>query len=115
MVSRYGGMFVNGLHEHHTIAGTYYFRKLVAKDTRVEKGFVIPDKDHYDIHAFLSSFVDRANEVIQTGADRNRLQTVAGTFQAELADLERLLDRHLIDEEELILPVILRDGSAGSG
>ncbi|MFT6944794.1 MAG: hypothetical protein ACJAUW_001372, partial [Yoonia sp.] len=33
----------------------------------------------------------------------------------ELRKLERLLDRHLVDEEELIVPVILRFGSAGLG
>ena len=108
MVSRYGGMFVNGLHEHHTIEDTYYFPKLVTMDARIEKGFAILDKDHHDIDAFLAAFVDRANELIQTGADRNKLQTVAGAFQIELTNLERLLDRHLIDEEELIVPVILR-------
>ena len=115
MVSRYGGMFVNGLHEHHTIEDTYYFPKLVTMDARIEKGFAILDKDHHDIDAFLAAFVDRANELIQTGADRNKLQTVAGAFQIELTNLERLLDRHLIDEEELIVPVILRYGSAGLG
>ena len=48
-------------------------------------------------------------------AARNKLQTVAGAFQVELTGLERLLDRHLIDEEELIVPVILRYGSSGLG
>ncbi|MCK0096917.1 hemerythrin domain-containing protein [Yoonia sp. F2084L] len=115
MVSRYGGMFVNGLHEHHTIEDTYYFPKLATKDARIEKGFAILDKDHHDIDAFLASFVDRANEIIQTSADRDTLQTVAGSFQQELAKLEGLLDRHLIDEEELIVPVILRYGSADLG
>jgi hemerythrin-like domain-containing protein len=115
MVSRYGGMFVNGLHEHHTIEDTYYFPKLATKDARIEKGFAILDKDHHDIDGFLASFVDRANEVIQKSADRDKLQTVAGLFQEELTQLEGLLDRHLTDEEELIVPVILRYGSADLG
>lgn len=115
MVSRYGSMFVNGLHEHHTIEDTYYFPKLATKDARIEKGFAILDKDHHDIDAFLAGFVDRANEVIQISADREALQTVAGLFQQELTKLESLLDRHLIDEEELIVPVILKFGAADLG
>lgn len=115
MTSRYGGMFVNGLHEHHTIEDSYYFPKLVTKDVRIEKGFAILDQDHHDLDAFLSEFVTRANEVIGVASDRDKLQTSAGRFQNELARLERLLDRHLIDEEELIVPVILRYGSAGLG
>jgi hypothetical protein len=53
--------------------------------------------------------------VIQKSADRDKLQTVAGLFQGELIKLEELLDRHLTDEEELIVPVILKYGSADLG
>ena len=113
MTSRYGGMFVNGLHEHHTIEDTYYFPKLSTKDQRIEKGFAILDKDHHDIDAFLSDFVTRANEVLSVTDNRNKLQTSAGHFRDELTKLERLLDRHLIDEEELIVTVILRYGAEG--
>lgn len=115
MTSRYGGMFVNGLHEHHTIEDSYYFPKLVTKDARIEKGFTILDRDHHDLDGLLSGFVDRANEVIRVADSREKLQTAAGRFRDELAHLEQLLDRHLIDEEELIVPVILRYGSAGLG
>jgi iron-sulfur cluster repair protein YtfE (RIC family) len=115
MVSRYGGMFVNGLHEHHTIEDTYYFPKLVTKDARIEKGFDILDRDHHDLDSLLADFVSRANEVLGVGAERDKLQTAAGRFQEELAMLTRLMDRHLVDEEELIVPVILRYGAAGLG
>ena len=115
MVSRYGGMFVNGLHEHHTIEDTHYFPKLVTKDVRIEKGFTILDQDHHDIDEFLQAFITRANDVIQTSDDRDKLQTAAGAFQTELTTLERLLNRHLTDEEDLIVPVILRYGSADLG
>ncbi len=115
MTARYGGMFVNGLHEHHTIEDTYYFPKLVTKDARIERGFTILDKDHHDIDAFLASFVERANEVISISDNREKLQTTAGKFRDELSKLEQLLDRHLIDEEELIVPVILKFGAADLG
>ncbi len=115
MVSRYGGMFVQQLHGHHTIEDQHYFPLLATKDARIEKGFAILDKDHHDLDAHLSNFVTRANEVIGVIGDRTRLQTAAGGFQAELAKLEGLLDQHLIDEEDLIVPVILRYGAEGLG
>ena len=37
----------------------------------------------------------------------------AARFQADLAQLERFLDRHLLDEEELVVPVILKFGLDG--
>jgi hypothetical protein len=36
-------------------------------------------------------------------------------FKASLNDMERLLNRHLSDEEDLIVPVILRYGSSDLG
>lgn len=114
-VSRYGGMFVNGLHEHHTIEDTYYFPKLQQKDTRVAKGFDILDADHHALDGHLSAFVDAANGVLGRLDDRGLLQTNAGAFKDRLTEMERLLNRHLTDEEELIVPVILKYGSADLG
>ena len=115
MTSRYGGMFVNGLHEHHTIEDTHYFPKLVTKDARIAKGFTILDKDHHDLDTLLADFVTRANEVLGQTNNREGLQTSAGLFRDELAKLETLMNRHLIDEEELIVPVILHYGSPDMG
>lgn len=115
LLSRYGGMFVNGLHEHHTIEDTHYFPKLSKKDPRIKRGFDILDKDHHDLDGFLSDFVGGANGVIHSSDNASRLHEGAGKFQKELRKLERLLDRHLVDEEELIVPVILRFGAGGIG
>jgi iron-sulfur cluster repair protein YtfE (RIC family) len=110
-LSRYGGMFVNGLHEHHTVEDTYYFPKLEKKDRRIAKGFKILDKDHHDLDSLLSDFVGGANNVIHTSDKPAKLYEAAGGFQKELRKLERLLDRHLVDEEELVVPVLLRFGA----
>lgn len=109
-LSRFGGMFVNGLHEHHTIEDTHYFPKLATKDPRIEGGFAILDKDHHEIDTLLNTFVATANEVLNARSKKPAMQTAAGRFEAELGVLERLLDRHLNDEEELIVPVILKFG-----
>lgn len=109
-LSRYGGMFVNGLHEHHTIEDTHYFPKLSQKDTRITGGFAILDKDHHDIDEHLNAFVASANGILQARDKRDVMRTLVGKFESELSGLERLLDRHLNDEEELIVPVILKFG-----
>ena len=114
-LSRLGGMFVNGLHEHHTIEDTYYFPKLATKDTRIEGGFAILDKDHHDIDSLLNKFVGRANDVLNARDKKPAMQSAAGRFETELGALERLLNRHLNDEEELVVPVILKFGSADLG
>jgi hypothetical protein len=42
-------------------------------------------------------------------------RVAAGALDAELADLARLIGRHLEDEEDLIVPVILAHGADGLG
>lgn len=109
-LSKLGGMFVNGLHEHHTVEDTYYFPKLATKDTRIESGFAVLDRDHHDIDALLNKFVGRANDVLAVRDKAVKMRDATGIFETELAVLEQLLDRHLNDEEELIVPVILKFG-----
>ncbi|WP_342077183.1 hemerythrin domain-containing protein [Yoonia sp. SS1-5] len=114
-LSRYGGMFVNGLHEHHTIEDTYYFPTLSQRDTRISRGFDILDRDHHDIDDYLNSFVAAANGTIKGLDDRDKLQNEVGHLRSEVLTLTALLNRHLTDEEELIVPVILKFGTAGLG
>lgn len=110
-LSRYGGMFVEGLHQHHTIEDTLYFPKLRDKDRRITRGFDILEADHHVLDAHLSDFVTGANATIGQHADRDRLQDNAGDLLGQLGVLDALLNRHLEDEEDLIVPVLLKFGS----
>jgi hypothetical protein len=113
-LSRLGGLFVGHLHGHHQIEDHHYFPLLMARDARLEQGFAILDRDHHALDGHLAAFADEANAALraQGGPD---LRTEAGRFHAGLLRLDRFLDRHLTDEEELIVPVILRDGEAALG
>ena len=110
-VSRYGGRFVNGLHEHHTIEDTLYFPKLMHHESRIARGFDILEADHHALDTHLSDFVSAANATIGGHGDRDTLQDNAGGLKRELDLLEKLLNRHLLDEEDLIVPVLLKFGS----
>lgn len=114
-LSRFGGMFVEQLHGHHTIEDRHYFPVLAAREPRIEKGFAILDKDHHALDGHLDRFVKGANAVLRTLDDPDALRTRAGRFHGDLTGLEALLDRHLTDEEDLVVPVILRHGAGGLG
>lgn len=113
--ARYGGMFINGLHEHHTIEDSYYFPKLMGHDQRLERGFDILDADHHALDAALQTLVTAANATLSPIPDRATLQDSAGTYLEELETIAQLLNRHLIDEEELVVPIILRYGAPQMG
>ncbi len=113
-LSRVGGQFVEHLHGHHHIEDDHYFPLLVARERRLEQGFQILDADHQALDGHIAEFVGGANGVLRavaTGAGVYRDE--AGAFHAQLVKFSGLLERHLADEEELIVPVILRYGERG--
>jgi len=110
-LARFGGMLVNELHTHHQIEDMHYFPPLSAAEPRIARGFEILDRDHHAIDGHLNAFVEDANAVLRAIADGPDHRTAAGRFLERTERLDGFLDRHLIDEEDLIVPVILRHGS----
>ncbi|MCU4651606.1 hemerythrin domain-containing protein [Roseibacterium sp. SDUM158016] len=113
-IARYGGLFVNQLHGHHQIEDHHYFPLLREKDARIERGFDLLDADHHALDGILNRFVGQANGAIE-GAGGKDSRAPAGALRDGLADLSRLIGRHLEDEEDLIVPVILKHGADGLG
>lgn len=110
---RIGGMFVGELHGHHGIEDQHYFPVLAATDAKVARGFQILDADHHALDGLLDRFVAQANTMLQ--ADPVALHSATGRFLSEITTLQSLLDRHLLDEEDLVVPVILKHGPGGLG
>ena len=99
-ISRFGGMLVQQLHGHHQIEDMHYFPVLSRRETALTRGFEILDKDHHAMDGLLDRFTRSANGVLQG-------KTEAGVFRGEVLSFESMLLRHLEDEEDLIVPVIL--------
>ena len=106
-LGRMGNMLLGGLHEHHGVEDHHYFPRLSRLAPELGRGFEILDADHHALDAELAGFADAANGVLQGGE--------AGPLAERLAALERFLGRHLEDEEDLIVPVILRAGEGAIG
>ena len=113
-VSRYGSMFVGELHGHHNIEDAHYFPVLSARETSLARGFEILDRDHHALDGHLDTFVREANAVIQALGEPD-LRDRVSVFHEGVLRLGGFLDRHLTDEEELVVPVILRHGPGGLG
>jgi len=110
-LSRYGGLLVQELHGHHQIEDAHYFPVLAQKDRAIGHGFDLLDADHHALEGDLAAFADAANTALRT--PRAEARDAAGVCHGAALRLERLLDRHLADEEDLIVPVILKHGTAG--
>lgn len=114
-VARFGGLLVQELHGHHMIEDHHYFPVLERRDLRLAYGFALLDADHHALDAELGAFTAAANAALQAGKDSrtDSARDAVGRYLEALARLDRLLDRHLVDEEELVVPVILKYGTAG--
>ncbi|GAA4220503.1 hemerythrin-like domain-containing protein [Sagittula marina] len=105
-LSQYGGALLQQLHGHHQIEDAHYFPVLRKREKTLDRGFDILDRDHHAMDGLMTRFADGANGVLQ-----GSLET--GRFRQELTSFESLLMRHLADEEDLIVPVILKHGPDG--
>lgn len=111
-ISHYGRIFVGQMHEHHHIEDEHYFPILRGMDDRVARGFDILERDHQALDGMLARFVGDANGVLKAvdSADPSRAHA---RFRDGLSGLHGLIERHLTDEEDLIVPVILLHGMNG--
>src|SRR6056297_2663531 len=108
LLAQRGGLFLNELHGHHGIEDQVYFPKMIAAAPGVERAFALLDADHHQLHDELDGFANDANALLQGKAG-------AAALEARLDRMDRFLDRHLTDEEDVVVPVILKVGEGHLG
>lgn len=108
--------FLQQLNGHHQIEDLHYFPVFTKAETGLKRGFELLDSDHHVIHEALERNAHRANEFLgklQEGRDAAR--HAADSYANDTDDLIVMLTRHLEDEEDLIIPVILDRGEQSLG
>jgi hypothetical protein len=113
-LARIGGLLLGELDGHHRIEDAHYFPVLACAEPRIARGFDLLEADHEALEAELAAFAGAANGLLRAlpGAGG---RDAAGRFLARIDGLGKLLDRHLTDEEDLVVPVILRHGEGALG
>lgn len=107
--------FLEQLHAHHQVEDLHFFPIFQAADTRLARGFDVLEADHRVIHGAIEGAVESANAFLRTTADAGTLRR-AGERYADCGDaLLGMLTRHLRDEEDLIVPLILDRGEGPLG
>ena len=108
--------FLGNLDGHHNVEDQHYFPVFARAEPRLKRGFEILDLDHHTIHEGLESNAETANaflEALQQNEDKQRF--AADDYADANTRLVAMLDRHLADEEDLIIPLILERGDRGLG
>jgi len=103
--------FLQHLDQHHRIEDAAYFPKFRQLDERLVVGFDLLEADHDLIHQRLATTVEHARgllSALSTNGDGAR--RAADIYAGEAQDLLDLLLQHLADEEELVIPAMLKHG-----
>ena len=107
-LSYYGGNLVGNLHGHHGWEDHRYFPELSAADPRFDAGLEVLEQDHADLDGVLDGFTRTANRVIKlSDLDEAQAREEAAQVHGAAETIEAFLKRHLSDEEELTVPIIL--------
>ena len=96
------------LNVHHQIEDLHYFPIFREADARLVRGFDVLENDHHHIHGDMAQTAETANALLQSlQGDADRLRHCGDDYADASAALLKGLIRHLDDEEDLIVPLIL--------
>jgi len=108
--------FLQQLNAHHQVEDLHFFPVFQAAEARLAHGFEVLESDHATIHRSIEQAVETANALLRTPVNHADPLRTAGDAYAGASDvLLRQLRRHLADEEDLIIPLILDRSEAGLG
>jgi hypothetical protein len=108
--------FLGELDGHHNVEDHHYFPVFARAESRLKRGFDILDADHHTIHEGLARNAEAANAFLRAlSENEDRQRFAADAYADENARLVAMLTRHLADEEDLIIPLMLDRGDRGLG
>ncbi len=104
------------LNVHHQIEDYHHFPRMRAADDRLARGFDVLEADHHHIHADMAATAEAANAMLRAlQSDADILRRCGDDYAAVSGKLLAGLVRHLDDEEDLIVPLILDRGEDALG
>ncbi|UWQ14920.1 hemerythrin domain-containing protein [Aliiroseovarius sp. M344] len=113
-LSQYGNLLVQNLHGHHHWEDRSFFPELSSADTRFDKGLDTLEADHIELDDLLDRFTRQANRVVTlTQLDETQAYEEAYAVRDMTSVLQGFLSRHLTDEEDLVVPILLHHKMRG--
>ncbi|TKD51618.1 hemerythrin domain-containing protein [Sphingomonas baiyangensis] len=103
--------FLQHLDQHHRIEDHAYFPKFRQLDPKLVAGFDLLEADHALIQERLVATVDHARKLLEaTAAPGVDCRGAVDGYVGAAGTLIDLLQRHLDDEEDLVIPALLHHG-----
>ena len=111
--------FLAELHGHHQVEDFHYFPAFRSAEPRLAAGFDVLARDHELIHEGIVNIVESVNAFFRTidpeagAGDKAAQRAAAERYIAASRQLHERLERHLTDEEDLIIPLMIRQDDRG--
>ena len=110
------GLFLNELrhrgrhlldhaHVHHHVEDDHYFPRFKRAYPRLARPIDLLDGDHRALEENLAAVEGHLRVLLSETADRDTVGRALDDARA----LDRLLNRHIADEEDIVIPVLLQD------
>jgi hypothetical protein len=106
--------FLRELHGHHQIEDLSYFPIFREAEPRLMRGFEVLENDHALIHDSITRLADAANAFLGA-TNQDAIRSSAEHYSVVSDSVLQGLIRHLADEEDLIIPLILDRGEGALG
>ncbi|WP_298498100.1 hemerythrin domain-containing protein [uncultured Maritimibacter sp.] len=107
-LSAYGDRLVRALHGHHRFEDLSFFPELSTADPRFDRGLEMLEADHVALDAVLERMTRTGNRALKLlQLDPAQAREEVALVRDEAGRVETFLDRHLSDEEDLVVPILL--------
>lgn len=107
-LGRFGNMLVRNLHGHHGWEDHQFFPELEAADSRFLKGLEMLETDHEEMDKILDDLTRSANRFLKLSdlSPKDATAELPDVLSAS-SGIQTFLTRHLADEEDLVVPILL--------
>lgn len=99
-----GKHLIDFAHRHHEIEDHGYFPQFVQLYPGLERAIALLDGDHKVLDEALQGAEAGLDLLVQQGVSTDRIAELYKNVRA----LEKIMNRHIPDEEEIIIPIFLR-------
>lgn len=101
-------MHILKLHQHHGVEDEGFFPEFIRMYPQLQEGFEILRRDHERLDALLDELQAQNDQLARSEVEDKAL---AEQLHQTLMDASKLLQQHLTDEEDLVIPILgLRQG-----
>jgi hemerythrin-like domain-containing protein len=104
--------FLRELHGHHQVEDLHYFPVFMRAEPRLALGFEVLEQDHVVIDQALGLLAADGRGLVGALATGEEATAAAERLAGALQRFLQQIDRHLDDEEDLLIPLILDRGEA---